>query len=248
LATQLKRQGDAHSSASPPLAEGGSAPTSTKMSADQGAQVHQPVLLQHSTPQHSDGTNDGVDSRSSPNADPAKSPRFSCTLTLALGAALTVVGGGTYAFLSPAPYDDQFSLAPSVTGAPAVTATAPPPAAIATAPMSPTPSVSYWPVPPGFGAFDCSGPGGLGSSAAVNGWRLCWNEFASDSFAVRVADAVVANGFAEGDYEVVSRSGGAITMSCTNQVGPSSSQILYLECRGSSQQNYDVIVQMSYLG
>ena len=69
----------------------------------------------------------------------------------------------------------------------------------------------------------------------LNGWEVCWTEGTiSPEFAVNVAQAVAANGFAAGSYQANSPTAGPKTIDCRWITAPNYSRATVIFCSGGT--------------
>lgn len=68
----------------------------------------------------------------------------------------------------------------------------------------------------------------------LNGWEVCWTEGTiSPEFAVNVAQAVAANGFADGTYQANSPTAGPKTINCYRFIAPNTGTTIFA-CNGGT--------------
>ena len=81
----------------------------------------------------------------------------------------------------------------------------------------------------------------------INGWEVCWTENTiSPQFAVNVASAVAANGFAPGTYQAESPSAGTQTIECFRFNAPTSGATI-ISCSGGTVSGGGA-VELAWLG
>lgn len=81
----------------------------------------------------------------------------------------------------------------------------------------------------------------------LNGWEVCWTEGTiSPEFAVNVAQAVAANGFAEGAYQAESPTAGPQSLNCFRFNAPSSGTTI-ISCSGGTVTE-GAAIELAWLG